>query len=388
MHDEQTTDHIKELLESLEASGKLKGKKRNRTKIGKPKCSERSFSYVHPQLVKEWHPTKNGKLQPSDVSYATHKSVWWICSKNPMHEWDETVFKRHQGYQCPFCPKQLPLTHKKSLFASFPQLACVWHPTKNNEVNPNDLAPMSKTKVWWICKNNPAHEWEVRVSNRVLGSQCPYCVQKKISSEESLATVSPELGKELHPYRNGSLTAHNIHIMRVTKVWWICLKDRKHRWMDTVKSRLFDKNSCPFCLCEKEKRIDTRKSLSVLSPERAKLWHPVKNGELTPKLVTNQSSKYVWWLCPKDASHEWQSKVCSPNMDCPLCVSLCFQYPKIAKEFHPRKNHPLELEKVHLDSSKKLWWRCTRNTKHEWQTKVKNRIEGQGCPECLKEKNN
>ena len=40
----------------------------------------------YPELVKEWHPTKNGDLTPRDVTHGSKKKVWWLCQN--IHEWN------------------------------------------------------------------------------------------------------------------------------------------------------------------------------------------------------------------------------------------------------------------------------------------------------------
>ena len=39
----------------------------------------------YPELVKEWHPTKNGDLTPKDVTHGSSKKIWWLCSKGHSH---------------------------------------------------------------------------------------------------------------------------------------------------------------------------------------------------------------------------------------------------------------------------------------------------------------
>ena len=34
-----------------------------------------------PEIAKEWHPTKNNLLKPSDVTFGSNKKAWWKCSK-------------------------------------------------------------------------------------------------------------------------------------------------------------------------------------------------------------------------------------------------------------------------------------------------------------------
>ena len=63
------------------------------------------------------------------------------------------------------------------------------------------------------------------------------------------------------------------------------------------------------------------KSLAELNPELAKMWHPSKNGELTPFDVTPGSSKNVWWKCIK-GYHEWYTDIyeMSIGLRCPYCA--------------------------------------------------------------------
>ncbi len=52
----------------------------------------------------------------------------------------------------------------------------------------------------------------------------------------------------------------------------------------------------------------------------------------------------------------------------------------LAREWHPTKNTPLTPRDVTPGSSKKVWWLCKKG--HEWETYVKCRSKGYGCPYC------
>ena len=56
---------------------------------------------MEPELVKEWHPTANGKLTPRSADIACSEAVWWICSQS--HEWKDTIINRIKGTGCPYC---------------------------------------------------------------------------------------------------------------------------------------------------------------------------------------------------------------------------------------------------------------------------------------------
>jgi hypothetical protein len=55
----------------------------------------------NPKLAKEWHPTKNGKFTPRDVTKGSMKKVWWKCDKG--HVWQATVNNRYNGTKCQKC---------------------------------------------------------------------------------------------------------------------------------------------------------------------------------------------------------------------------------------------------------------------------------------------
>lgn len=56
---------------------------------------------LYPNIAAEWHPTKNGKLIPADVTPGCNQKVWWICSCG--HEWEAFISNRTQGHGCPIC---------------------------------------------------------------------------------------------------------------------------------------------------------------------------------------------------------------------------------------------------------------------------------------------
>ena len=122
-------------------------------------------------------------------------------------------------------------------------------------------------------------------------------------------------------------------------------------------------------------------------------WHPTKNGALTPEQVTVSSSKRVYWL--GKCGHEWQAAIRNRNngAGCPVCSGrqvlwgyndLHTTNPLLAAEWHPTKNGDITSEKVTAGSNKVVWWKCKKG--HEWQAKVNDRKNGNGCPVCANQK--
>lgn len=104
-----------------------------------------NFAETHPHLAIEWHPTKNENLTPKDVTAKSLKRVWWKCPKGSDHEWDVRIVDRARGTRCPFCINQ-KIAKSNSLLTKFPELAKEWHPQKNNDLTPEQIAPGSSKK--------------------------------------------------------------------------------------------------------------------------------------------------------------------------------------------------------------------------------------------------
>ena len=58
-----------------------------------------------PDVAKEWHPTKNGDLLPTQITYGSNKRFWWQC-KVCGNEWQTSVANRVAGKGCPICSKR------------------------------------------------------------------------------------------------------------------------------------------------------------------------------------------------------------------------------------------------------------------------------------------
>jgi len=202
-------------------------------------CEDNCLQTINPALAKEWHPTKNGKLTPRDVTANSGKRVLWLCKKG--HEWEAVIATRNKGRGCPYCCNQ-KIGIDNNLATINPALAKEWHPTKNGNLAPSGVAPGSDKKYWWICKCG--HAWEARIDNRRHGKGCPYCAGQKVCHDNCLASLNPELAKEWHSTKNGVLTPRDVIAGSSKKAWWICKKG--HEWEAVIANR--NKGiGCPKC---------------------------------------------------------------------------------------------------------------------------------------------
>lgn len=131
-----------------------------------------SLLSCNPTLAKQWHPTKNGKLRPEQVSIKSNKRVWWLCDKG--HEWMDTCAHRSSGRNCPYCSNKKVLIGFNDMASTNPELISQLHPTKNGDFKPTDIVVGSQKRLWWLC-DKCGYEWQTSPQSRVQRTMCPKC---------------------------------------------------------------------------------------------------------------------------------------------------------------------------------------------------------------------
>ena len=214
----------------------------------------------------------------------------------------------------------------------FPLVVEAWDYKKNDPIQPEHIAPYSKKKFWWVCKNCK-NQWTTKVDNRTRGSGCPKCslpIRKKTWLANKLKKTS--FGKEnsfavseWHPTKNGNKKPEDYLSGSAVQVWWLC-KKCNNEWLAQIKHRSSG-SKCPPCA-------------NVIAGEKLRLT-----------LLTDENNFKV-------------------------------KFPHIAKEWHPKKNENKKPEDYAFSSNKKFWWRCEKG--HEWEQSLNNRAgKGSNCPKCV-----
>lgn len=341
-----------------------------------------------PALAKQWHPTKNGNLTPDMIVYGTDRRVWWQCEKG--HEWESPVCKRYRGVGCPVCCGKKVSEGHNDLATLAPHLALEWHPVKNGELTPQNITCNSLKDVWWKCEKG--HEWKTSANNRYNGSNCPACAaQKLLVNVDDLFAFRPMFKNEWHSTKNGDIQPNDMLQALDKPVWWQCA--RGHEYQLSLSHKLLN-FGCPLCDNRYVKVGET--DLATLHPRLATEWHPTKNEQLMPSVVSTKSAKLIWWRC--ELGHEWQERIFMRvrGTNCPYCSGhrvmqgfndLATKNPKLAAQWHPTKNGDLKPTDVSSGSSKKVWWLYPYDDPHtgkhfdfEWEAPVYARNRKPGCP--------
>jgi Probable Zinc-ribbon domain len=271
---------------------------------------DQSIALTLPNASLEWNSEKNGTQKPSNTLARSHRKIWWVCSKG--HEWQTSPAKRMRGDGCPYCSGHR-VSVENNLSSNVPRLLKEWHRSRNGGLLPSQVTSKSAKKVWWVCSKG--HEWYAAIYTRSKGHGCPFCSGRRISPENSLSAKAPELVREWHPTRNGSILPSEVACGSQKRYWWVCSKG--HEWETAAMNRTRG-HGCPYC-SKRYTLLET--SIEKIYPSLASEWNLEKNGNLKPSSVSVSSGKKVWWKCKR--GHEWQAVVAkrSAGGGCPYCTS-------------------------------------------------------------------
>lgn len=177
------------------------------------KKKNNSLEAAYPEIAKEWHPTKNGKLTPDKIAPRTNRSVWWLGKCG--HEWQMVISERtgtprlrkdgkmHNPQGCPYCSSKRILIGFNDLQTKYPKIASEVHPSKNGELKATAIFPSSNKKIWWL--GECGHEWQMSPNARCQQNQgCPIC--RKLKENRPVICIETgqifNSGKEAAEYVN------------------------------------------------------------------------------------------------------------------------------------------------------------------------------------------
>ncbi len=150
------------------------------------------------------------------------------------------------------------------------ELLVQWHPDKNGDLTPEEIAGGSQRKVWWRFERG--HEWMGQPYDRTKrGTGCPYCAGKRILPGMDLASVYPHLADQWKPQRNGELGSDAVLPGSRRSVWWECSKG--HEWRAMIDSWVKG-HGC--LICAGKVALPGENDLETVSPVLAMQWHPDK----------------------------------------------------------------------------------------------------------------
>ena len=360
--------------------------------IGCPYCSNKrvlegfnDLNSKYPKIAKEWDYEKNGNLKPTDCTFGSGKSVWWICKNG--HHYKSPLYVRKSGSGCPYCAK-----NSRTSFGE----QCVFYYVHNiyndainsykdifNKMMELDIyIPSIKVGIEYdgILYHNKAKNIE-RDSRKysICKKNGIKLIRIKEISDETKSNKIEDYKIEINNGRdvNELNTAINELLRYLGKETKVNVENDKYEILSNLDKR--------------------RANLYESFPNIAKEWNYEKNFPLVPQNVAPHSNVKVWWKCSK-CGNEWQSLInnrVGNRRGCPYCshqkikegtIDIKTLRPDLANEWNYEKNYPLTPNTVSIHSNKKVWWKCSR-CGNEFQSIINNRTKEKSifCHKCKME---
>lgn len=307
------------------------------------------------------------------LTIGSNKKVWWKCELG--HSWEariQNTVKNRREKLCPYCSNLKLLSGFNDFSTKHPELLNEWDYEKNgeNNITPETTKFNSNEDVFWKCLNN--HSWTASPIYRHRGfGKCVQCV--------SLGENFPELLEEWD-YEKNTVDPFQVRYGSGEKVYWKG-KDCGHSWESVLRNRVRDNQNCPYC--SGQRVLKNFNDLATKRPDLAKLWSS-KNTKTATEVGTSGENKVIW---TDNCGHEWKSSINAMtkivDTSCPICRSIQFTHPEIAKQFHKEKNVGIDILSLTAGSETKVWWK-NNECGHEWIQSLWSRtISRKSCQVCI-----
>ena len=287
-----------------------------------------------PEVAADWDYERNLGLTPDMVTCGSTKKIWWVQNvKSPIDgkvikaKWKAAVCDRTRGSGNPYLSGKAVLKGFNDVDTLHPELSKKWNYEKNGNLKPDMITCGYSKKVWWMeFANSPVTgkmmklEWQSTVHNMLLHNVDAQNSMRLFVGYNDLQTLCPHLATEWNYEKNGNLTPQMVTCGSTKSVWWVqyvenpnTKKQMKMEWKAVVNDRV--KGSGNPYLAGKAV-YDGFNDLPSTNPELAKEWNYERNGNLTPKMVSNMSNKKVWWVqhikdeeTGKSIKCEWKASI-------------------------------------------------------------------------------
>jgi very-short-patch-repair endonuclease len=365
---------------------------------GCPKCAgkvvteENALATINPDVLEEWHPTKNGKVTPDQIHAYSDKKVWWIC-KECIHEWRTTP--NHRTSQKTACPKC-----KEKYNVSFEELAFVYFYNKvfqevkfNHKIETGDKSYkvdiyVPKYKLILEYDSEFHHRDRLSIDSEKSSLLIKHCNVLIRMREQGLSEVPIQYVINI-TFSNKNRIQLKEAIMSslqyITQIVNIS-EHEKHRIAVLKEVHIEEQR---FKILSQVPPIEQKNNIKQNSSLLTKEFDLEKNFPFRPEHFSYGSSFKLWWTCLE--GHSWESAPSTRKKGhgCPVCdgqiatmeTSLGTVKNELSNEWDYEKNNGLTPFDILPNSNRKFWWKCSKE--HSYEASPNHRSRGEGCPYCV-----
>ena len=346
---------------------------------------EASIASTHPEIAKQWHPTKNKKTS-SEVSIGSSTLYWWLCPKGSDHEWEATPHSLKRN-GCSVCSGHT-VVFSTSLAGKFPELIKEIDVKKTN-IDPKKIYHQSTELLPWKCPRC-SHEWSVPVRARTYAKTgCGKCSTQTSMPELRVFTELQHLFPDAQ--RRSKLDGKEADIY-IPSLQTVVEYDGSyyHKNLeneDSKKTEIFNNLGLTVIRAREEplhcSELDVQVPKRLSKLESSHIMEILKLFEISDPNISDIVESYS----ENDGfvADEEYRRLISYLPAPPPEESLAEKKPELAKEWHYEKNHPLTPEMFYPRSGSRVRWICHKGC--EWDATIDKRTGGKnmksrGCPYC------
>lgn len=260
-------------------------------------------------------------------------------------------------------------------FSKHKHLKKDWSPSNGADFEDDSVRAMENYQ--WLCANGHS-AYRATLANRAYhNSGCPICGVlcrnnllraqiRRPKAGQSIAERYPALVAYFHADRN-TLSPDRRGVGCEIPLWWRC--EKGHQWNIPVGPmiRALGRGSrgCMGCYLANKRRPKPGQSLGDRHPELVGIWHPTKNGDLTPFDVRPNCNDYADWLCGR--GHETRAIINSRSSGFACVHCRPFNKSKVEGDFRTLFGQSLVLTEV-LTTAHRMAIDWTNLQNRQWMT--------------------
>ena len=348
---------------SISSSGK-KG-------TGCPFCSNKylspdktnSLGFLFPHLIKEFHPTKNGKHTPDNLKPGSNIKIWWICSRG--HEWKTSPAVRIRGSNCSKC-SGVGISYIE--IRVFTELLSIFENVSWGERYHGVQFDVFVKDINLAIEVDGLY-WHKREKRRKFDEYKSKLIKKnKINliriREDGLPLTSEN---DFNAY----FIKHKFELIGdlLKKIKKLSLEIKyKSKINQYLKDKIFKNNKEYLKIVSNLPSPSFENSLEGKYPLISEEWDYKKNFPLKPSMFKSGSNADIWWICKKN-NHSYSAKIANRSQlgrGCPYCAgryatkskNLRVTHPNLIKEWNFKLNKDKKPEDFLPISGQFVWWNC------------------------------
>lgn len=262
----------------------------------------------YPEVAKDWDYDKNYPLRPEEVFAHASKKVWWKCENG--HSWEATIAKRTNKTRptgCAKCRNHGTSISETALFLAIKEcFDSVEHRVKmwglEYDIRINDIKLLIEYNGWYTHTRNGKTEQDIRKLDNAAAST--YRFLRIIESEDR--SLFEHIREYIFDEEEEILYLYVDNNTNYKKTCEEVLKILNKYYGCNIPEEVDDRIVLQAIAQNKEDLKEN--SIQFTAPLLYAMWHPTKNGDISPNTVSKGSHLNIWWQCP-DCGYEFQKQV-------------------------------------------------------------------------------